>query len=335
MSTLTENLELVKHAAGYEGWADDMNANLDKIDVEFDSTFNSTNLILNGDMRIAQRGTSFLATSGNYLTLDRWRLTSPGMASERTTLSDGSYGLRVKKNTSTTPFQSLYQQIEIPAWLAGQTVVLSGVVKFNIPSDSAYVFCSWKNGGAINVNWVHFGVDRTNTTDEQEFSYSFQLGTPTDSDYFIIRFLGNWEIGTVDYDFTISKVQLTLGSTTYHFKPRPIGQELALCQRYYKKIGATAQYQGMGPNGMYQLDNLGSAQMPLPVPMRTTPNIEINDLIAWDGGSNIAVTNIATNYSTPDTLRFNFSVVSGGIQYRPVSICANSANSYISLDAEL
>ena len=70
MSTSTENIGLVKHASGYEGWADDMNANFDIVD-RATGNIMSMNPVINCDMSQWQRGDSFTLT-GMQCTADRW-----------------------------------------------------------------------------------------------------------------------------------------------------------------------------------------------------------------------------------------------------------------------
>ena len=82
-------------------------------------------------------------------------------------------------------------------------------------------------------------------------------------------------------DFYLTGVQLEidhsgLGVAT-DFEHRSLGQELALCQRYYFKGSGTGKYFG----GMYNSSN-SMIYVPLPVTMRTTPTVTSTSA---DGGT--------------------------------------------------
>lgn len=81
-------------------------------------------------------------------------------------------------------------------------------------------------------------------------------------------------VGTSGATFYITGVQLEKGSTATSFDYRPIGTELALCQRYYWKIA-----QGSGePYGIAGYNIVGNAvwsQFSFPTTMRATPTVTV------------------------------------------------------------
>jgi hypothetical protein len=70
---------------------------------------------------------------------------------------------------------------------------------------------------------------------------------------------------------TLSLVQLEKGSTATAFDYRPYGTELALCQRYYYKLQATANNQDFGA-ACAVTTTVGRVSMPFPVTMRSPPS---------------------------------------------------------------
>jgi hypothetical protein len=69
---------------------------------------------------------------------------------------------------------------------------------------------------------------------------------------------------------TLAQVQLEAGSVATPFERRPVGTELALCQRYYTKLGGEASNDILIQGAMSTTVSV-SATFALPVVMRSTP----------------------------------------------------------------
>jgi hypothetical protein len=78
-------------------------------------------------------------------------------------------------------------------------------------------------------------------------------------------------IGTNGATFYITGVQLEVGSTATSFDYRPYGTELALCQRYYYRIGPVASQDTFG-NASADSATVGIVISQFPVTMRTAPS---------------------------------------------------------------
>ena len=81
-------------------------------------------------------------------------------------------------------------------------------------------------------------------------------------------------VGTNGATFYITGVQLEKGSTATSFDYRPYGTELALCQRYYFKLGDSSYStyaSGYGENG-----TSATFQITYPVQMRATPTLVLS-----------------------------------------------------------
>jgi len=74
-------------------------------------------------------------------------------------------------------------------------------------------------------------------------------------------------VGTNGATFYITGVQLEPGSVATPFERRSYGQELALCQRYFQKVGAYARQTGAATNATTLC-----VPVPTPVTMRATPS---------------------------------------------------------------
>lgn len=244
------------------------------------------NRIINGDMRIWQRGTTISnPTTSNFYTADRWGCNRSGDATGATVsrdisgLSGFEYSLKLQRtagNTSVAGLTLWYSNESTNTYdLAGSPVTLS----FWAKAGANY------SGGVLNVI-VYSGTG----TDERVYAYTGlvsvistnQAITSTWTQYTLtgtvpanateIGLQFNWvPTGTAGADDSvyITGVQLEAGSTATEFEKRPIGTELALCQRYYFKAQPTL-------NNRYGISRnisttLSSLTVPFPVPMRTRP----------------------------------------------------------------
>jgi len=143
---------------------------------------------------------------------------------------------------------------------------------------------------------------------------------------------GTWNIGNV---------QLEPGPVATPFEQRPIGMELALCQRYYYRIYAIT-----GTGGFHQAQVNTTVQaagiIPYPVQMRTNPTALEQSGTATDYRVNFAASNVicsavplfngATNYNNGYVL---YTVASGLTAGQSCGIIANSVNAYLGWSAEL
>ena len=137
------------------------------------------NLIINGAMQVAQRGSAESTASG-YATLDRWQATHGGsgsMGQSQQTLSSGTpynegfrYFMRLKNNSVVTSFdnssRTLIQYIE------AQNVAGSG---WNYTSASSYITLSFWVRSSIAQNFYGFLRNHDGTSK----SYPFETGSLT------------------------------------------------------------------------------------------------------------------------------------------------------------
>jgi hypothetical protein len=139
---------------------------------------------------------------------------------------------------------------------------------------------------------------------------------------------------STDNEWLITGVQLELGEQTTPFEHRSFGDELARCQRYFGKMIAGAGGGGFG-TGMFNTSTNAQTVIKLPRTMRTDPSVSFSDLAVNDAQANINVTAAAVLYVGSSSLRQDFTVASGGNQYRPVVLQATGSGSFVAFDAEL
>jgi hypothetical protein len=142
-------------------------------------------------------------------------------------------------------------------------------------------------------------------------------------------------------NFQITGVQLEQNYQPTPFEQRPIGVELALCQRYFQRLLNGAD------NGNEMVVNVqatgataGYGFKPLLMTMRTAPTLTSSQstdaFIAKNaGGSNIFMTAMTFDLVTPRNCLVNISVASGLVAGNNSIVIANSVTAKIDASAEL
>ena len=222
-----------------------------------ESNMAGRNLIINGAMQVAQRGTSETLVGGpGYVSLDRWRFyvdTSTTLTISQQSFSPGQTS--VDKNleyfmrfdwlgTGTNQTKTMSQRIEGVNWGQGQPMTLSFYGLSQQADDvTIKVIQNFGSEGSASVIAEESVIDLT--TSWNRYSLTFDMPsiagkTVGTSPYIIVEF--NFGPATLDSYFDITGVQLEAGSVATPFEHRSYGQELALCQRYYNNIKIQADY---------------------------------------------------------------------------------------------
>lgn len=245
------------------------------------------NAIINGNFDIWQRGASIPHTTHNMYVADRWRFAcappSPNgswMVSRQEFSPDevnqytAHHFLRLSASTPSTDvtWVGLGQLIENGCrWLSGKIITVSWIARSNTPiTANLRLTAVYGTGGSPSpvesTPYYDWGFTSNDVNTWIPFSVTYAIppstgktfGTNGD-DYILFQF-GNLhrilaDAGTLD----IAKVQLNIGDKPLPFAPRPIEEELALCQRYYRKW-------------TQQTEN-GRIYVPLWPPMRVAPTM--------------------------------------------------------------
>jgi hypothetical protein len=265
------------------------------------------NAIINGDMRINQRGISTnwasptaVSTSGtaaSCYTLDRWLLFRTGAGA-------GAALAQVATTTTDFPFTDAGLQWYMRVGrTVGSTITTSINICYSLESRDSFRFCgkpatvsfyyrsgaAWAGTQYFNLVWST-GTDQNNIAGLTGYTtattitlaavnttwrkYSFTGFIPLNATQVTLNFGYVPATATAvanDY-FDITGVQLEAGSVATPFEVRPYATELALCQRYYWQWTTTTQH--MLGFGFYQSAGpLAYASTNLPVPMRAAPTL--------------------------------------------------------------
>ena len=331
------------------------------------------NIIINGDMSIAQRTASAVTINSGTIQYGIDRFGARGMSSagvftiEQSTDSPTNF-VNSFKATVTTADSSIasnatyrvVQHIEGNMirnlnWGTAQArdVTLSFKVKssltgtfggaiingdynrfynfsYTISSANTWTDVSVTIDGDTSGTWV------TNNTLGIRLSLSLGAGSGE------VGSAGSW--GTATYEgvtgqtnliatngatWQITGVQLEVGSTATDFEHRPIGEELALCQRYFTK--------NPDIDGIWTATNTFRMTFQFPVTMRTGPTAAVINSSAYHEHWNLSgYTGLSSvNYNDADPLGTDFRVVSSSNRGRSYGNPAKLAQDSISFTAEL
>jgi hypothetical protein len=227
---------------------------------------NFRNKIMNGGFDIWQRGTSTAWTGAGYFSADRWRTSrslGSGTMSNNTAdrhpvvaavdAPNARWFMRFNGISSDSAEELRFQhRIEGLRFLAGKQVTLSFYAKSTATRIIALVRGSnYGSGGSPSAS--EFGMISasavTLTTAWQRFTFTFTVPTAigktfgTNLDdclelYFVVQCNGasfsSVAIPPSSVPLDITNVQLEEGPIATPFEQRPVGLELALCQRYYE-----------------------------------------------------------------------------------------------------
>ena len=222
------------------------------------------NKVINGDMRVAQRGTTFSLTATGAYTVDRWIAVTSVAPSGTLTLNvtpvaitegtSSSSAIRLAKLTGTFAGSLVAGQAFETSnsfGLAGKTVTIS----FKARKGSSYTgnalpYLAVVTGTGTDQSansmlagtWTGYAVSSTTltgtlTTSMSAFSATATIpASATQVGVQVGLTYATSTTGSANDFLDITDVQLEVGPVATPFEQRPIGMELALCQRYYYKI---------------------------------------------------------------------------------------------------
>jgi len=310
------------------------------------------NLIINGAMQVAQRGTSVTGSTANstYQTVDRWVTHSSGAtynASQEEVSLGGETGL---------PEQFKYYFRFNPTTGANNTSIWQHVEDVTrvqgIFTLSFYAKGTNPGGGSVKVELDQY-LDTFSPVDEKIFSftltntwqkYSFtftpaslsgQTINDSNSSYRISFGQPDGDNSTDAWTLDITGVQLEVGDTATEFEHRSYGEELALCQRYFERIGG-GNYAPIG-NGMQRQTDQSHTQIYFKTTKRAPPTESRNNIVTTDRFIfDEPITGISQFYPTTYGAQIQYTHNSVGAERRPILISAPSAQiGYVDFDAEL
>ena len=272
------------------------------------------NLIINGNMEIAQRGTS--QTSAGYGTLDRFNMSLSGatatMTQESFTIGQtdvpgSNKYLKLAVSTGNNN-SGVYYKIEakdaIP--VIGKKVTASYYAKGTSPAAGLQVAMEWYDGSSsspsssttvtLTSSWVKY----THTFDVPSIS---GLTLTNANAYLEIKWAqANADTGTGAYEVNLAQVQVEVGTEATPFEHRSFGDELARCQRYFCQIeNNTGAQHYLSVMQAYTTSNVFGQIANYPATMRTTPSVTQSGTFLYtlasssSAGGSTTIANFAAN----------------------------------------
>ena len=279
------------------------------------------NRIINGGMDISQRGTTFVTPADGAYTLDRFGNTNTTDGAFTITQNadvpsnlEFQNSLRVAVTTAdtsiaTAQFATLFHMLEgyNIRDLIGRTFTLS----FWVRSTKTGIHCiALRSGGYDRSYTAEYSISTSNTWEFKTITIAGGMPSTGTWNYtngvgLVLSFMlsngstfqttaGSWQNGnfqstsnqvncldTIGNIFAITGVQLEVGSQATEFEHRPIGTELALCQRYWTQSYAYGQAAGTSGSGSYACLICGNSTVQLfgtilfRVIMRASPSFTI------------------------------------------------------------
>jgi hypothetical protein len=318
------------------------------------------NGVLNSNLSIWQRGTSFTGNTSGYCA-DRWKMFHAGTGStySRQTTSDTTnlpfiqYALRLQRNVSSTDTNIIYTFQDFES--VNSTQYAGKTVSFSFYARRGANFSATSNLITVNV-FSGTGIDQTLstaysgqtsvilaaatlTTTWQRFTYSGTVASNATQVGVRFDFAPTGTAGAADF-FEVTGVQLEIASAASAYSPNAatFQGELAACQRYYQRIGGNSAYEGIVV-GIGASSTLARFLVPLKVTMRVAPtSVETNAIAVWDTATVVAATGatLSTAENGPNFLSVFTSHASGITQFRPYFLLMNNSTSaYLGINAEL
>ena len=264
------------------------------------------NLLINGDFKINQRGSSTYTCTKNEYTVDRW------LGSNNLTVTKTASGVTLS-NTSTSASTTFVQKLEEPySSFAGQSLTLSA-----------------KIAGEI------YFLTTTIPATEPTTATTLKTATISTGVSLVMNVYPNSILGfgiklSPEATTTLTYLKLEVGTSPTIFTPRPYAEELALCQRFFTKYNNNLYIRGV-----IVTTTQARGFIPLLQTMRTVPTVTIYNVtsgnIVYDGNI-IPCASYLYYITDPCQVTITFTASSN---VPSQTICNISTGGAIDLDAEI
>jgi hypothetical protein len=257
-------------------------------DILSSGEISNRNLIINSVMAVAQRSNRAPSPYSVpfYAGPDRWLIARSGTGTtgfSRIANTDfgGQYAARATFENAATESWNVQQRIESIniAHLAGQEVTLSFFVTGASSAGSSTMFAALNYANTVDnfsadTEIASSSVAYTGTA--TKFTFTFTLpSSAVNGVSVVLRGVKTAATGT--FTLTFGGVQLEAGDTATPLEHRSIGQQLAICQRYFKRYGF-GNTNGRLAVGGWSTSSSAELHVSFPTTMRATPTLTAPNL---------------------------------------------------------
>ena len=341
------------------------------------------NIIINGDMRIAQRATSAssLSSGTSYDSIDRYKtqIVNAGtwtISQSSTAPTDQGFGNSLKMDCTAADtslgaddflvVQQVTEAQNLQYLKYGTSSAESITMSFWVRSNKTGTYSIWlfadDNSKTISAPYT---ISSADTWEKKTITFAGDTASSITNDngqgirvYFVLAAGSNWTSGTTpttwqsdsksirapeqtvnladstSNEWYVTGIQIEAGSQATPFEHRSLGEELALCQRYFHKQGGSAYYNIATITNYTTGAMLGTVRHP--VEMRAAPSVTKSGNWGLLGGDTTVNQTAVSSDSNGKVSEIGFSGGSGGTSGRSsVLRFNNDATSYLHWDAEL
>lgn len=263
------------------------------------------NKLINGDFRVWQRGTSFSSLASYAYHADRWLADGAVTSVNRSGTQNNVLTVVTQAGTG------IAQRIETAGgqFVAGQVYTVSALVNCSVADLTITV--TYRDSNTFKATLLSANVSSQVTTGSYvKVSSTFTLAnSPTDfanTNCIQVSFTSS-VVNTINFQ----NVQFESGSVATPFEVRPIGTELALCQRYCILL-TSASNQEISRMSVYTVGAMFFA-VALPVTMRSQPSFSSGTL------------EVVSTSNTAQT-GFVFATNAGGVSGNLTTVTASKAS---------
>ena len=311
------------------------------------------NLLINGQLNIWQRGTSYSGVSASNYLADRFRYINATTVSRQSDVPVPELNYSIEVGNSSASFPGMFQRVEatFSRGLVGKTLTLWFYAK-RIAGTSS-LKCEIITPNAVN-DYAGVTTTYTNTFATYDgtwrlYKYEFEVTANMDTRGFEVRIYNDNASAAT---FRMARLMVVVGEFAeddIEFPRRSFGEELQFCQRYFHRLT-----RGEGFSGSFfgwRNTDAGWAAGPykFPVTMRANPVFSISSLGQWNlhipSVTNASLTTLGATWVTSgavansgnaqgtDAWVFGGTYAAGGPNV--LNLFPNVDGAYIQWDAEL
>ena len=280
-------------ASGSVGTAQLADSSVTSNKVSADLSFR--NYVINGDLSVWQRGTSFTNAASGTFTADRWCMSYRAIGNaDITQVNNKTYkSLKVTNSNGSAQEIAMRYRVEDVTQFNNNSFILSFYAKAStsVTLDTR-VYENYGSGGSATVTVVSAGSqNKTITTTRQRFTISFTTSdmsgkTIGSSNYLEFSFHPTLASGQ---NWEFDSVQLEKGTVASDFEFIPYDVNEKRCFRYYQHLVANNTY----PNGIITSSDSNYLTCSYPYmggPMRANPTFLSGNIDAINASSSTTIT---------------------------------------------